>query len=225
MSHDNFEQLLDDLLDAEVFELSEGGELQPTGPFRRSRTEHRTEVDRLDDDTFESTLSAYVTGDDIDPSRVGGDTLADAMAVYHAAESVDRRRSLLAAQALERIEATEPASGVPERFVSIDGEDVDAFMRNHPAAIVYFWREDCEPCVGTHEHFETLLAEGKIPERVGLAAVYGPDWADLLNERYQVSVAPTTVFCVDGQIDSRLVGNPGYEAFRIETETIVDATD
>ncbi len=224
MSQDDFEQLLDDLLDAGVFELSEGGELRPTEPFRRSRVEHRAEVDRIDD-VFESTLSAYVTGDDVDPSCVGKDTLGDAMAIYHAAESVDRERSLLAAQALERIEATESASGVPGGFVSIDGEDVDAFMRNNPAAIVYFWREDCEPCAGTYDHFETLLAEGKIPDRVGLAAVYGPDWADLLDERYQVSVAPTTVFCVDGRIDSRLVGNPGYEAFRIETEMIVDAID
>lgn len=222
MSKDDFEQLLDDLLDAGIFELSEGGELRLTEPFRRSRAEHRAEIDRSDD-TFESTLSAYVTGTDADP--VDKETLGDAIAIYHAADSVDREQSLLAAQALERIEATESASGVPGGFVSIDGKDIDAFMRSHSAAIVYFWREDCEPCAGIHDHFETLLAEGKIPERVGLAAVYGPDWADFLDERYQVSVAPTTVFCVDGRIDSRLVGNPGYEAFRIETEMIVDPTD
>lgn len=222
---DDFEQLLDDLLEAEIFEASEAGELRPTESFRQRREEHRMAVEGLDDDELADTLARFATAEDVDPDDVGLRTLGDAMAIFEVAESVDRERSLLAALALERIEAAEGEPGVPEGFVPIDGEDVDGFIQNHSAAVVYCWREDCEPCDGARGNFEALLGEGEIPEPVGLGAVYGPDSAELIREKYQVGVAPTTLFCVDGQIDSRIVGNPGYEAFKTEIGMITESID
>ena len=217
---DDFERLLDDLLEAGVFEPSEGGELRPTETYRREQETYRMEVEGYDEDEFDATLRRFATAEDLDPAEVGTRTLGDALAIYHVAEPVDRERSLLAALALDRIGASEREPGVPDGFVALDGEDVDGFRRNHPASVVFFWREDCDPCEGARESFEALLADDVIPEAVGLGAVYGPDSADLLREEYQVAVAPTTLFCVGGRIDSRIVGNPGYEAFRAEIETI-----
>ena len=217
---DDFERLLEDLLEAGIFEPSEDGELRTTDSFGRRREEHRRAVASFDDEEFRSTASAYATADDVAASDVGVDALGDAMAIFEVAGSIDRERSLLAAMALDRIEATGAASGVPDGFVLLEGEDVEGFTQNHPASVIYCWREDCEPCDGARESFEALLADGTIPDPVGLGAVYGPDSADLLREEYQVAVAPTTLFCVGGRIDSRIVGNPGYEAFRTEIETI-----
>lgn len=220
---DDYERLLDDLLEAEIFEASADGELHPTESFRRTREEYRDEVAGLDDDEFDEELSAFTSADGVTPPDVGVDALGDAKAIYHAAESMDRERSMLAAVALQRIEAANAASGVPDGFVELNGEEIDGFMRSNPAAVVYFWREDCDPCDGVREIFEALLADGEIPEQVGLGAVYGPDSAELVRERYQVAVAPTTLFCVDGRIDSRIIGDSEYNVLRTEIRTIADS--
>lgn len=222
---DDFEGLLDDLLEEGIFEPRDDGALHPTASFRQSREEHRREVASLDDDAFDTTVAAYATADGVTAADVGVDVLGDAMAIFELAGSVGRERSLLAALALDRIEATGEASGVPDGFVLLSGEDVEAFVGNHPAAVVYFWREDCEPCDGARESFEALLGDGTIPDSVGLGAVYGPDSADLIREEYQVAVAPTTLFFVDGRVDSRIVGSPGYAAFRTEIETIRESAE
>lgn len=221
---DDFERLLDDLLAAGVFETAPAGELRLTDSFQREREERRREAGSLGDE-FESTVAEYATAEDVDPSAVTPETLGDAMAVYHTAESIDRERSLLVAEALQRIQSTERRAGIPEGFVHLDPADIDGFMATHDAAVVYCWGDDCDPCDGAKEDYEALLADGVIPDWVGLGAVYGPDSPELLRERYQVSVAPTTLFCVGGQIDSRVVGNPGYEALRSEIETITELAE
>lgn len=222
---DDFEELLDALLEAGVFEPSEDGELRPTQAFHREREERRAEIAAMDDEAFDDAVDRFATDDDVAASDVDADTLGAAMAIHDSSEALDRERSLLAALALGRLEETEREPGVPRGFVRIESGDVDGFVGNHPAAVIYVWREDCDPCDGARENFESLLADGEIPEWVGLGAVYGPDAADLIREEYQVGVAPTTLFCVDGAIDSRIVGNPGYEAFRSEIRTITEAAE
>lgn len=222
---DDFESLLGDLLEAGIFEQSEDGELRPTEAFRRNRETHRAEVASLDEDAFDEELSAFASADGATPSDVGVEALGDAKAVFDASESLDRERSLLAAVALQRIETTDAGSGVPDGFVELDGEEIDGFMQTNPAAVLYFWREDCDPCDGVCDILEALLAEGEIPESVGLGAVYGPDCAELARERYQVAVAPTTLFCVDGRIDSRIVGGSEYGVIRTEIRTIAGSIE
>lgn len=222
---DEFEELIDALLEADIFEPSVEGELRPSESFQRRRAEHRAAVEGFDQDELADALAEYATTGAVDPDEVGRRALGDAMAIHEAADAVDRERSLLAALALSRIESSSPAPGVPDGFLPIAGEDVAAFMGNHPAAIIYCWREDCPPCDGARESLEELLADGVITDSVGLGAVYGPDSPGLLREEYEVGVAPTTLFCVDGRIDSRIVGNPGPEAFQTEVEIITDSID
>lgn len=222
---DELEGLLDELIEAGVFEPSDGGTLQPTEPFQREREERRSAVSAMDAEAFEDTLETYGSAEAVDPSTVDTDTLGDAVAIYHTADSLAPGECLVAALALERIESAAATDGVPEGFVRLDGDDVETFMAANPAAVIYCWREDCEPCDGAKEALETLLEDGEIPDRVGLGAVYGPDWADQLREDYQVGVAPTTLFCVDGRVDSRIVGNPGTPAFRSEVRTIAESID
>lgn len=222
---DDFERLLDDLVEAGVFEPAEDGALRPTPSFRRAREAGRREAAAMDGPTFDAAVADFATADGVDASAVDVATLGDAMAVHDVAGSVARERSLLAALALARVEETGALAGVPDGFVRVDGEDVDGFMASHPASVVYFWREDCDPCDGVRACFETMLAEGEIPETIGLGAVYGPASPDRFRERYQVSVAPTTLFCVDGRIDSRIVGNPGPEAFRVEVGMIAPSAE
>lgn len=219
------ERLLGDLIESGVFEESPDGSLQPAESFQSRRQEHRTEVAELDGPELDEARSAYTASADPDPSVVGVETLGDARAIYNTAASLGRERALLAALALERMEKSESLGGVPEGFVPLEGAEVDGFMESHPVAILYFWREECEPCDAVRESLEALVANGEIPEAVGLGAVYGPDAAELVRDRYQVAVAPTTLFCVDGRIDSRILGAHAYEAIRTEIRTITDLMD
>lgn len=220
-----FEALVDDLLAAGIFEPSTDGALRPSESFTRRREEHRAAVEGFDEEAVDDALASFATADGVDPDEVGLRVLGDAMAIHEAAGSVDRERALLAALALARVESASPDPGVPDGFLPIEAEDVAAFVANHPAAVVYCWREDCAPCDGARECLEDLLEAGAVPDRVGVGAVYGPDAPELLREEYDVGVAPTTLFFVDGRVDSRIVGNPGYEAFETEVDVITDSIE
>lgn len=224
MDVEAFEQLLDDLVAAGVFDESADGHIEPSERFRRDREAFRTKAARLDESEFVATVEAY-GGDAESAADVDASVLGDAMAIFDAAERVDRERSFLAARALSRADLSGTAPEVPDGFVPIDGGEIESFVQRHSAAVLYFWREDCDPCDDVRADLEALLADGQIPEPVGLAAVYGPDSAELVREEYQVAAAPTTLFCKHGAVDSRILGASGYDAIRSEIATIAESLD
>jgi thiol-disulfide isomerase/thioredoxin len=89
-------------------------------------------------------------------------------------------------------------------------------------SILYFWREECPPCREMRQRLEGLISSGGIPNSWGTTAVYGPEHATLLREQYQVAIAPTILFTVDGRVDSRLVGENYEQVLLNEIEIITD---
>jgi thiol-disulfide isomerase/thioredoxin len=108
--------------------------------------------------------------------------------------------------------------GAPDQFLPVHGERLSALLPLTQRGIVYVWREDCEPCDLVRETLEDLLEEDA--DDVALFAVYGPDAAEYLYEHYDVGGAPTTLFVVDGEVDSRLQGAHYSESYAGEIETI-----
>lgn len=98
----------------------------------------------------------------------------------------------------------EETAGVPDPFTPVPGDRVAGLVNFHPRAIVYVWREECEPCDIVREWFEELFPEP--PDDIGLYGVYGPDWAETVQEQFDVTVGPTTLFVVDGRVDCRHIG-------------------
>lgn len=101
-------------------------------------------------------------------------------------------------------EFDEEVSSVPDPFTAVPGDWVAGLVNFHPRAIVYVWREDCEPCDAVREWFEDLFPEP--PDDIALYAVYGPDWVETVKEHFDVVVGPTTLFIVDGRVDCRHIG-------------------
>lgn len=221
MDLQEFHRLLDDLVAAGVFEETKDGDLSPTEAFLRRREAHRSSVADLDDAGFEERLQRYGV-DDPSAADVPPEVLGDAMAIAELAADVGGERCLLAAQALERADLAETPAAVPAGFVPVDPEEIQPFLRAHPAAILYVWREDCDPCDDVREYLETMLEEGELPEAVGLGAVYGPADPALLRDEYQVAVSPTLLFCKDGRIDSRIIGPRVYGAILNEVRIITE---
>lgn len=100
---------------------------------------------------------------------------------------------------------TPPDEGAPEAFLPVHGDRLPALVRLQRAAIVYVWREDCDPCDLVRGDFDELF-DDRPPEDLMLYAVYGPDWAEELYEAFDVAGAPTTLFVKDGEVDARFLG-------------------
>lgn len=95
-----------------------------------------------------------------------------------------------------------PADGCPDQFIPIHGDRIDLIARIFRHVIVYVWRHECPPCDLVRQDLDDIVTESNTP----LIAVYGPDWAERLKDRYDVDGGPTTLFFIDGEIDMRLQG-------------------
>ncbi|MFA1611650.1 thioredoxin family protein [Halobellus rubicundus] len=216
----------DDLYDrlrAEGLFAESDGDLIVTDAFAAARADASDRVDSLDDDAREDLLADYANEERVPREDLASspDLLADAVAVFETTETLDRPTSVLVAQSIRRSEAAadEP---VPSGFLSLSAEEIEPFIEQHAASVLYFWRDDCEPCESVKRDFETVLDRNRIPESVGFAAVYGPDYVDTLREEYEVGAAPTILFCAGGEIDSRYVGTPGVDALETELSVLLD---
>lgn len=108
--------------------------------------------------------------------------------------------------------------GAPEGFLPVRGDRIGIVVRTYPAAVVYAWREACPPCDDVKQTLEATQADA--PDELGRFAVYGPNWARELQNRYDVVGAPTTLFVGDGRIESRIQGAREPTVFRAEIDTI-----
>lgn len=120
---------------------------------------------------------------------------------------------------LQQFRGDVPAvSGVPEGFLPVAGDQLETVLALFPRAVLYVWKEDCEPCDLVVESLEAVFEEP--PGAVAPLAVRGADCAELLRDRFDVAALPTTLFLIDGAVDSRLVGAYEPAAFAHEIAMI-----
>ncbi|WP_049986128.1 hypothetical protein [Halobellus rufus] len=218
------EDVYDTLRTEGVFE-EDDGELRLTEEFRAARERFRGTVTEYDDDTKAELIAGYADGTPFGVEEISDYILADAMAIEEVCETVDKATSVHVAVSLERTETADGDTNLPAGFVALSGEEIAPFIESQPASILYFWREDCEPCAEVREDLSALRHDGIIPEGVGLGAVYGPDHVELLREEYDAAAAPTVLFCSGATVESRFVGNPGIDALRHEIDLLVEDVD
>jgi thiol-disulfide isomerase/thioredoxin len=106
----------------------------------------------------------------------------------------------------------------PEGFTPVHPEQLPFLLNLYERAIVYVWRDDCPPCETMREEFGSLFPEPD--EQLALLSVYGPDGPQLLRKRYSVTAGPTTLFVIDGEVDSRLLGSQYRSVIESEIETL-----
>lgn len=213
------EELLEELVDADVLVPRDGDEFVLSDAFESKRDSRRRAFE--DSDRFERAVAEYTAETPIDPDDVSPALLATVDALDDAVD-VDSVDLFRVAFTLGAVDADHPTEGVPQGFVPVRGDEIAAFLALNPAAVIYCWREECTPCDTVVGDFELLLQEGAIPPEVALGAVYGPNYPDLLSEEYDVGVAPTTLFCANGSVDSRFVGARTPDAFKSEIDMILE---
>lgn len=187
-----------------------------TDSFRERRGEVREAIAGGDDSPVSAAVDAAL---EAAATAVDTDLRATAGAVA-ATTDLDPEAVAAAALALGRVEEPPAAYGAPDGFTPIRGEEIAAFLERHPTAIIYVWGDDCEPCETVRSDLEAMQADGEIPDSMGLAAVYGDQCQQLLRDRFDVAVAPTTLFCTGGRVDSRLIGAHHTQTLASEIEII-----
>ncbi len=215
-------ELLETLVEAGVLEpTADGDTVAVTTEFQASVDETATALNRQDQ-LHEELEARFDDPDVVDRLTALGEEDLQFVAQYCA---LDERTEGLAADDLVRTVAvlgqfqgtTPRAEGAPDPFLPVRGEQLPTLLQLTPRAVVYVWQEDCEPCDIVRETFEDQL---DFPDEMALFAVYGPGWAELLYEEFDVAGAPTTLFVLGGEVDSRLNGPHYPESYEGEIETL-----
>jgi len=220
---------VEQLIERDVFEAADADGLRPTESFREAVDRHRrTLADRdadergaavaeLTDDpeTADTFAAAAVT----DP-----DFLARYVALRNRTDDLSPAQALTLTVVIGQFETgAARADGAPAAFLAVDGEDLVRLVALHERCVVYAWREDCPPCDAIRSDFDELFGD-EPPGDLLLLAVYGPDCPRLLDREFDVSVAPTLLFTLHGDVDARFVGAPTTEGLRAEIQTLRERT-
>lgn len=206
-------ETVDDLITSGTFETTPDG-LTLSDEFRATVSERRARIADGRDDALDELPEALRTAD-VDP---------ELLATYEALR--EREPGLSSTQAIvtsvlidSSAPGSPPVSGVPEGFLPVHGGDAVRLVRLCDRCVVYVWRDDCPPCDAVRSTLSDVFGEDP-PGKVLALAVYGPDCAARLQEAYDVVAGPTTLFTLDGRVDSRFVGVADEETVGREIRTL-----
>ena len=206
----NPSELLERLVEAGVL-TAEGETAELTPEFVESRAEHRRAVSEMDAVEVESVLGSIGEGAE---ERHQRELLATKRAIgEHVEDLSDAAPERLAPVVMQFVETPGRTDGVPEPFSPIVGSSFTPLLRACERAVVYVWKEDCEPCDDQRSVLEEIFDDP--PDDLALLAIYGPNALDVMDE-YDVAGAPALLFVAGGRVDSRLFG--AQHASTIEAE-------
>jgi thiol-disulfide isomerase/thioredoxin len=88
-----------------------------------------------------------------------------------------------------------PVSPVPDAMPELTDDDYEAFLDEHPDAVVFVWKLHCDPCDVMKRELDDILAA--LPERVAVAGIDGEAVNDFRRD-FDVTAAPATLTFADG---------------------------
>lgn len=210
------------MLDSGVLvERSDGG-FELTEAFQERVETKRHEIADLDPDERASRIARAWSGRDSPLDVVQAlsvDSLGVLLAVNDHLNDVDERSAARILVAIERLRSESvPEDGAPNAFLPVTAAELETIVAVYDACIAYVWRRNCDPCELMQETFDEIFEDS--PEDLLAVAIYGPDDAQLLSDRYDVVGGPTTLFFSDGRINSRLIGAHHASVVESEIESI-----
>lgn len=216
-------ELLETLSNAGVLAEGPDGGFDLTESFRGRAETYRQEVTELDSDERAVRVATAWPDDEppVDAVRtLPPSSLGTLLAVLDSLTDVNERIAARVLVTVEHLDAGPvPDDGAPEAFLPVTVAELRTIVPLYDPCIVYVWRRDCDPCDLMRETFDELLREP--PEDLLPVAVYGPDDAQLLSERFDVVGGPTSLFVSDGRVASRLIGAHHESVVESEIEAIV----
>ncbi|MFD1572354.1 TlpA family protein disulfide reductase [Halorubrum laminariae] len=209
-------ETVDELVTTGVIEVTPTG-IAPSDEFRATVSERCAAIEDGRDDALADlpVLPEALRAADVDPRL-----LATYATLRERHPNLSTTRALVASVLLDSSKSgPPPASGAPEGFVPVHGEDAVRLVDLCDRCVVYVWRDDCPPCESMRPNLSDVF--GTVPPEGVLAlSVYGPDCAALLDEEYDIVGGPTTLFTLEGRVDTRFVGVAETDSIEREIETL-----
>ena len=218
------EALLSKLETAGILEKTDAEELILSDGFRSVVPNYRSKWNTISKDKLLKDLSdRYADGASVEAIFAdNSDDLARICyfaAIHEELPDVPVEEQIRVATLCHSIwEGVSKVEGVPRTFLPVTGKDLPVLINAYQRAIVYVWRQDCDPCDLVKEDFENIF--NPPTNELGLLAVYGPDSAEFLRNRYDIAGAPTTLFVRDGKVETRLIGAHYRGVFEAEIEKL-----
>ena len=160
------------------------------------------------DETFAETvasefdLSPEEAADRIEETGMTREELATFLALRSYLDDPDRSRDELALMAA-MVEGVGPGSPVPSALTEVGDEDYEAYVEERGDVVLFVFTRNCAPCDALKEDLPEILEAA--PDGVDFAGVNG-DEAPAFRRAFEVSVAPTTLAFVGGDLDSTIEG-------------------
>jgi hypothetical protein len=157
---------------------------------------------------------------DLSVSELSADAVAVIATLNDVANDLSSNELLTSILVVQQIECDDPTTNVPMGFIPLNWEYLPIFQNVYSANVLFCWREDCSPCEEVKSDFEDLRESDLIPDGIGLGALYGSSCSRELQEKFDVTAAPTILFCIGNKVDSRIVGSYGRKALQAEMTII-----
>ncbi len=214
------EARIDYLVERDVLVEREDGTIVTSDEFQSALGVYEDSYLDSPDESFVETVASVF---DLDPNDAAerieetGMTrreLATFMALRSYLDDPDRTRDELALLT-DMVDGVGPDSPVPSDLPEIDDDGYEAYVDRHGDVVVFVFTRNCRPCDALKADLPEIV-EGA-PDSVSFAGVNGDD-APSFRRAFDVSVAPTTLVFVDGDLVDRVEG-------RKPVSTVVDVLD
>lgn len=214
--------VLEQLVAEGVVEEGDDGTLGLSASYRTRLDAHLSDLRDCSADALRQTVAEQRGEEEaarlLDLTEGTVEPIAQYLTLTESADQYGFEERLRLVPTLQQLHRPAPDRGAPERFTPVRPEQLPFLLNLYERAIVYVWRDECPPCETMREEFDSLFPEPD--EQLTLLAVYGPDGPQVLQERYNVTVGPTTLFVLDGEVDSRLLGSQYRSVIESEIETL-----
>jgi thiol-disulfide isomerase/thioredoxin len=223
---DNPEEVIDTLVRLGVTEAQSGENLQFPPTFVTVLEEQESFVVSADKSEVRNRLH-FGTGDELvteaildvgsESNRLPVEYLA--LAEYEELSHFSRLQAFTVSD--QFYSQPPPSEGSPDAFLPVRGDRLPFLFELCDPVIVYIWLRECPPCDLVREDFDGIFSEQ--PADIGLFSLFGPNWSELLQEKYDVTGGPTTLFVENGSIDYRVYKAPSKDHLLNECQRYTDA--
>lgn len=201
------DRLLTSLSENGIIDVTGGDGIVLTDEFRQAVSNTRERVARLPRsdlaEEFDTGLGEPEMGPIFDLATDYPDFVAYFLETTTRVEGLTLEEYVKTTATVQQLDgALPPSDGTPDGFFQVAGQQLEPLLQLNEKAVVYIWREDCDPCDLVREDLEAVLED--TPGDIALLSVYGPDCAKHLHEAYGVVGAPTVLFVRQGDVDARL---------------------
>jgi thiol-disulfide isomerase/thioredoxin len=215
------EDALDRLIDAGAVDEADDGTLSTTQAFEDVRDVYHDTYGNATESVFHDTVADLF---DIDREAAADrvereDVTREELVAYLAAQSFlddPPDRETLAHMAAVLVELG-PGSPVPDALTELDDGSYEAFLDDHPDALLSVWTHGCAPCDAMKADLDAILSA--LPDGVAAAGLDGETAVDFRRE-FDVDAAPALLLFRDGRLEATLTGRHSPEALEEEFEGV-----